>query len=174
MLLIALNLLFFGGMLVGSLLVGFGGIQLYDPGAHVLPTDGNLLSLVPCIFFFNLVLSAFVVVTLAGLVFFLLAAGFLLLRALVWGALITTLSTSEFLFALPTLVLEGEAYVLAALAGVVLGLSWLKPEWAYRGKGLSRLEAFKWALRECAYIYVLVVIILLVSAVVEAVTILLW
>jgi len=88
-----------------------------------------------------------------------------------WGVLLNGLLTSQFLAAFPTLILEGEGYVLAALAGVNLGLSLLKPEWAYKGEGLSRLEAVKRALKDCAYTYVLVAIFLFVAAVVETVTI---
>jgi len=72
---------------------------------------------------------------------------------------------------MPTLVIEGEGHTLAALAGINLGLSWLKPKWAYKGEGLSRSEAVRRALKDCMYTYVLVAILLFVAAVVEAATI---
>jgi uncharacterized membrane protein SpoIIM required for sporulation len=75
-----------------------------------------------------------------------------------------------FLVSLPTLILEGEAYVLAALSGVILGLSWLKPKWIYKNGALNRSEAFKHAFGECARICVLVVILLLVGTIVETTT----
>jgi len=61
-------------------------------------------------------------------------------------------------------------YVLAALAGVILGLSWLKPRSVYPGAELSRYEAVRRASRECMRIYVLVVLVLFIAAVVETVT----
>lgn len=61
--------------------------------------------------------------------------------------------------------------VLAALAGFNLGLSWLKPKWAYRGEAeLSRSEAIKQAFRDCGGIYVVVALFLLVAAIVEIIT----
>ena len=84
-----------------------------------------------------------------------------------------SLFCSGFLAALPTLALEGEGYVLAALAGVNLGLAWLKPKWAYRGEDLSRSEAVNKALKECARIYVFVAVFLFVAAVVETITLIL-
>jgi hypothetical protein len=50
-------------------------------------------------------------------------------------------------------------------------LAWLKPGWMYEGERFSRLEAFKAALREALYLYVWVGMFLLVSALVEAMTI---
>ncbi len=122
------------------------------------------------IFLFNLALSGFLVVTLPGLVFFPLSAATLVYRAFLWGLLLSHLPTPLFLAVLPTLILEGEAYVFAGVAGVVLGLSWLKPGWAYE-KGVSRSEAFKRALRECGRLYLVVAIVLLVAAIVETATI---
>jgi uncharacterized membrane protein SpoIIM required for sporulation len=77
-----------------------------------------------------------------------------------------------FLAALPTLILEGEAYVLAALAGVNIGLSWLTPNWVYKQEkeSLSRSEALRRAFRQSAYVYVFVVILLLAAAIVETLT----
>lgn len=124
------------------------------------------------IFLFNLVLSSFVFVTLLGLVFFPLSAVVLLYRGFMWGLLLSQLSTSQFLVVLPTLVLEGEGYVIASVAGITLGLSWLKPDWVFEGEGLSRLQSFKKALVECLRIHVFVIAILFVAAVVETFTIL--
>jgi len=84
--------------------------------------------------------------------------------------LLNRLSTPVFLSALPTLILEGEGYVLASLIGIVLGMSWLKPRWAYRGEELSRSEAVKRAFGDCARVYAWVAILLLAGAVVETAT----
>lgn len=167
-----LNWLFFGFIVVGSLLVQGGFVQVYAwPFGEILPIDvSNAWFLFGFIFANNLVLSGFVLVTLTGLVFFGLSAFFLCFRALLWGMFFSGLSTPVFLVVLPTLVLEGEGYVLAATAGVVLGLSWLRPKSLRAGDELSRFEAVVQALKECVHIYVLVALILFVAAVVESVT----
>jgi hypothetical protein len=67
--------------------------------------------------------------------------------------------------------LREEAYVVAAVAGTMLGLSWLNPSWAHRDSTDSRLVALKRALKECAYLYVLVAILLIVAAAVETIAI---
>jgi len=177
LLLMVLNWLFFGVMFVGALLGQYGFMssfgwlpvkdEVFQQGLEVSPW------LVLDIFFFNLVLSGFVLVTLSGLVFFVLSLVFLSVRAFLWGVLLNGLSTSMFLAAFPTLILEGECYVLAALAGVNLGLSWFRPKWAYGGGELSRRESVKMALKDCLRVYVLVAIFLFVAAVVESVTLIL-
>jgi len=173
--LIVLNWLFFGFIVVGGLLVQAGVVEVYAwPFGEVFPVEAaDPLFLVGFIFVFNLVLSGFVLVTLTGFAFFGLSLFFLCLRAFLWGTLLSGLSTPLFLVALPTLILEGEGYVLAALAGVVLGISWLKPNWVFReaDEDLSRSEAVKRTLKECARIYVLAALILLIAAVVETATV---
>jgi hypothetical protein len=167
-----LNWLFFGFIVVGSVFGKMGVVEVYSwPFGEVLPVDvNNALLLVGFVFVFNLVLSGFVLVTLTGLAFFGLPLFLLSFRAFLWGMLLNGLSTPLFLAALPTLMLEGEGYVLAALAGVDLGLSWLKPKLAYAGEDLSRSESVKRAFRDCARIYVLVALLLFAAAVIEAVT----
>lgn len=135
-------------------------------------TWDNWVLMILEIFFFNLVLSAFIVVSLPGLVFFVLSPVLLLFRAVVWGGLLAFTSASQFVVALPTLILEAEAYVLAAVAGTVLGLSWLKPERIYGGGGFSRREALKAAFKEALHVYFLVAVILFFAAVVETATLL--
>jgi len=79
-------------------------------------------------------------------------------------------TAGAFLAAVPTLMFEGAAYVLASVAGIVLGLSWLKPRWVCAEEGLGRLEALKKAFRECLWLYVWVALLLAVAAVVEVAT----
>ncbi len=151
------------------------GLQPYigEPGG----VDGFFLGfdwplMILSIFLFNVVLSGFVFVTLPGLVFFPLSVVALVVRAVLWGVLLIQVPTSVLWFALPTLVLEGEGYVLAAFGGVSLGVSWLRPQWMFEGENMSRSESLKRSLMEVARIYVLVAVLLLVAAVVETVTIL--
>jgi hypothetical protein len=169
--LVVLNWLFFCFIVFGGLLGQFGVVDVYYwPFGEIFPAEiGNAFLTVGVIFVFNLVLSSFVVVTLTGLAFFGLPLFFISFRAFLWGMLLNGLSTPLFLAALPVLILEGESYILAALAGVNLGLSWLKPKWVYKGEALTRSEAVKMAVKEAGGIYVLVAVSLLVAAVAEIV-----
>lgn len=124
------------------------------------------------IFLFNLVLSDFLVVTLPGLAFFPLSTATLMYRAFLWGTFLSQLPTPLFLAALPTFILEGEGYVLASVAGIMLGISWLKPNWIFKKETPSRWKALKKASEECLRIYILMAMILFVAAVVETFTIL--
>ncbi len=171
--LVALNWMFFGFVLVGSLL---GGLVSFSqsyllPASEVSPfSQASPLLLFGFIFVFNLVFSGFVFVTLTGLVFFPLSPILLSLRGFLWGILFAGSPTSKFLAILPTLVLEGEGYVFAALGGLILGVSWLKPQWAYAGESFSRSQALRKAWTDCLYVYILVVLLLLAAAVVETLT----
>jgi hypothetical protein len=168
-----LNWVFFGSVVVGGLLAqaGFVTFSWWSFGEASSLELGNAFLLFGVIFVFNLVLSGFVFVTLSGLVFFVLSPILLGFRALLWGVLLNGLSTSRFVAVLPTVVLEGEGYVFAGLAGLLLGLSWLKPEWAYRGEVLTRSQALKRALKDSVYVYVLVALFLVLGALVETLTI---
>jgi len=128
------------------------------------------------VFAFNLAVSAFVMVTLPGFVFFPLSVGFLLYRAFLWAMLLYAVPSWLFLATLPTLVLEGEAYVFAAVAGTITGMSWFKPAWLFKTEAgeeeLSRAEGFRKGLSECLRLYIIVALLLFVAAILETVTIL--
>ena len=174
LLLIVLNWLFFGAMVVGGFLGQGEYVAVYEwpLGEEIFHKEmGNLTFMIVSIFLFNLILSGFIWVTLSGFGFFVFPVVLLLVRAALWGVLLNGLPAPWFFVAFPTLILEGEGYVLAGVAGVDLGLSWLKPEWMYGREELSRLESVKRALKDCARIYVLVVVLLFVAAVVETATI---
>jgi len=167
-----MNLLFFGSVFITSLVLGFFfPPQLYEglPGRF----SGNLVLDVLSIFVFNLIVSSFMFVAMPGVVLFPLSAALLVFRAFIWGALIYQLPNWVFLIVLPTLIFEGEGYVFAAIAGTLVGISWVKPEWVYPDEGLSRNVSLRKALRECAGFYVLVAAMLFVAAVVEAATLML-
>lgn len=173
LLFVVLNWLFFGSLLVGAFVAESGAVRAFrwSVGAEVFSLkSSNVVLLVVSIFFFNLVVSGFVLVTLTGLALFVLPFGFLSVRAFLWGMFLEGLSTPLFLAALPTLILEGEGYVMASLAGIILGLSWLKPRWMYKGDELSRSRAVKMAFQDSARIYVWVGVLLLMGTIVEAMT----
>lgn len=177
-LLAIMNLAFFGCVFV----VVFASEFLLPPQPYLdahpsfprMLFDDNFFIMFFGMFLFNLVLSAFIVVTLPGFVFFPLSSAFLLYRAFVWGLLLRCQPTWIFIVALPTLVFEGEGYVFAAVAGTVVGASWVKPKWLYSDGSFTRVEALEKASRECLRVYVFVFFFLLVAAVVETLTIFSW
>ena len=168
---VVLNVLFFDCIFLGVLLSQF----LYAPLPYASESLGifglDWPWMISAIFLFNLVLSGFVVLTLPGLVFFPLSAVVLAMRGALWGIMLNQPSTVPFLWMLPTFILEGEAYVLASVAGTISGLSWLKPSWAYKDEHLSRLDALKTASREALHLLFLGAILLFLAAVVETLTI---
>jgi hypothetical protein len=175
-LLAVFNLLYFSSIFVAALVAGF----LFAPPVYVggfpeifgaFPFGDPVIGVV-WIFVSNLVLSAFVMVTLPGLAFFPLSAVVLLVRAVLWGLFIYPLPVWAFLATLPALVFEGEAYVFAGVAGTTLGVSWFKPGWAYREEsGLSRQDSLKRAFNEFKRMYLVVILLLFVAAVVETLVI---
>lgn len=171
---VLMNALFFGSILIGALLAQDQNFLFYvlRMNESIFPSElSDPLFMVVYIFLSNIVVSAFLLVTLTGLLFFAFPMIILVDRAIFWGALLNLLSTPLFFAAFLTIILEGMGYVLASIAGINLGLSWLKPDWAYRAEQISRIRALKKAIRECIYIYVLVTMLLLAAAIVETATI---
>ena len=165
-----LNGLFFGSLFFAALLTGRQYVLQYTGSVDRSLTEANgLLTVFVSIFLFNFVVSCFLVLTATGLLFFALPIGLLIVRAALWGLMLNRLSTPAFLVTFLTLLFEGEGYVVAGVAGVDLGLAWLKPTWIGEGM-VSRREVLKQALKECVYLYVLVVPLLLAAAVIEAFT----
>jgi hypothetical protein len=171
-LLSALNAVFFSVALGVGLAAGlvFPTSVYYGQPVYVLPQFlyGNAPLLFLFILCFNLIVSAFVVITLPGFVFFPLSAALLMLRAVLWGLLLGPLPAGLFLDVLPTMVLEGEAYVIAAAVGTTIGYSWLTRE-----SSVGRAERFKCAFKRDMSAYVLVILLLIAAAAVESATIML-
>jgi hypothetical protein len=173
-LLALMNLVFFGCVFTVFLLSDLLFPLLISESPQPFPQtlSGNVFFMFLGIFLFNLVVSSFIVVTLPGFLFFPLSTGFLLFRGFIWGVLLHYQPTWVLLVAMPTLVLEGEAYALAAVAGTVTGFSWFKPERLYGEEGLGRTTAFTRALRESVAIYFFVCVLLLLAAIMETTTLL--
>jgi len=148
LLLAVLNWVFFGVIFVATLLgtVRYRESIAWPVGESSIPGQISSLPLplmAMYIFSFNLLVSGFVLLTLSGLAFFALPIVFLFLRALLWSAIIAAWPSPFFLAAFLVFILEGEAYILASVAGVVLGLSWLKSDWIYSDRSLSRFESLR-------------------------------
>lgn len=170
-LVVLMNLVFFTCVFLTASVAGFLlppalylGVQ---PGLSEMYLGSGGLALVVGIFLSNLVLSAFLIVTLPGFVFFPLSTVFLIVRGFFWGTLISQEPTWALLIFLPTVIIEGEAYALAAAAGTVVGASWIKPKWVNRETKTMRIGALTSSLKECASLYVLVGLLLVIAAIVE-------
>ena len=159
-----LNAIFFGGIFASAMATS--GTYLSSDERSVV---GDVAAAFLSIFVSNLVVSGFLLLTVPGLLLFAAPIGVLVWRATLWGTLLNGLSTPAFLAALPTVLLEGEGYVFAGASGIILGLSWLRPSWIEQG-AISRQESLKRAMKECAYLYVLVALLLLAAALVETLT----
>lgn len=122
------------------------------------------------IFLSNLFLSAFAIVTLPGFAFFPFSTGFLVFRSFVWGLLFYQQPEWVFVAAVPTLVLEGEAYCIAAVCGTVVGASWVKSRLVFGEEKLTRIESVKKALKESVGLYVWIILLLFVAAIIETAT----
>lgn len=163
--------MFFGGVFATLVLSGmFLHPPLYTGWHPDLPEffmgDGWLLLMLG-IFVFNLAWNSFVFMALPGVIFFPLSAGFLLYRSSLWGLFLYAQPAWLFVVSLPVLLFEGEAYVLAAIAGMVFGASWVLPNRIYSGDKRTRAQAVKRATRESSEMYVLVSVLLLIAAMVE-------
>ncbi len=110
---------------------------------------------------------AFISVTLLGIVFFPMSIVSLMYKAVLLGARLAHLTFSDLLMLSPVLILEGEAFVLAAFIGTIVGLSWIKPNLIYPTDDLTRFDAFRKACSELFKQYAPITILLLISAAVE-------
>ena len=146
--------------------VGTGPLRTVG-GAYL---GGHLLLAVVLTFAANLVGGSFAYITLPSLI---VPFGGLVLgafRALLWGLMFspTAVMGAGFFLLLPTIILEGQGYVLAMLAAYVQGMAFVRP----KSIGAKTHGRGYWeGLKRSARIYVLVAIVLLVAAVVEAVSV---
>jgi len=173
-LLAAMNATFFGCVLIVVLVseyllqpLPYEGFR--PPFPDIVSADLPLMFL--SIFLCNLAVSAIVVVSVPGFVFFPLSTGFLLYRATIWGLLLHYQPNWVLLLALPTLVFEGEGYVFAAVGGSIVGISWLRPKWIFTNDmNSSRVAALRKALKEYSAVLFFVAVFLLVAAAIETLT----
>ena len=87
-----------------------------------------------------------------------------------WGLLFspTAVLGADLVFHLPTIILEGRAYVLAMLAAYVQGMAFLRPSTV----GVKTHRQGYWeGVKLSVRVYLLVVVVLFVAAVYEAVSV---
>lgn len=179
---IVLNLVYYGLVICGMIYVAFnpslqqsllelvGNAFTEGPFSAVGSAyfGGQVLRAMVLTFVVNLFLGSIAVLTLPSLV--IPFSGLLIgvYRAILWGVLLSPTSPEMRLVMIPhslVLILEGQAYILAMLAAYVQGKAFLWP----RSAGVAtRRQGYGLGVKRSARIYLLVVLVLAVSAVYEA------
>jgi hypothetical protein len=178
---IIINLVYYGLVLVGMVYVSFnpalqeflldqvGEAFAMGPLAAVTEayTNGQVITATLLTFVINLVAGSLIYITLPSLV--IPFSGFLvgILRAVLWGLLLSPTNPELGAVMIPhsiTLILEGQAYVLVLLAVYVQGHSFL---WPHRTGSESYRQGYLQGLKQTAQLYLLVIIVLAVSALYE-------
>jgi hypothetical protein len=130
---------------------------------------GNVIAAAAVTFLVNFMVGALLTITLPSLIVPFAGMALGVYRAVLWGLLLAPATSQLALVMIPhslTLILEGQAYILAILASYVHGLAFLRPESvSVVGHRQGYLEGAKCTGR----LYVLVVIVLAVAAAYEAV-----
>jgi len=178
---VALNVLYYGLVAVAMIYVFFNpSIQealLSEVRAGFLEsfpllveayTSGNLLLAAALTFAFNLVLGSFVYITLPSLVVPFGGVVTASIRAVGWGLLLAPTSPGLALRMVPhflVLILEGQGYILAMFAAYLQWKGALKPKSVQTE---SRVKAYWIGVKRTAYIYILVALLLAISALYEA------
>lgn len=134
---------------------------------------GSIPAAAALTFLVNLVLGTLVAITLPSLVFPPLGALAGAYRAALWGVLLSPAEPALRLPLIPhtpTLLLEGQGYILAVFAGLAAWQGFWQPaRFGERG----RLAGYRTAWRRSLSVYALVVAVLLVAAIYEAVEVIL-
>jgi hypothetical protein len=130
--------------------------------------SGNVFVAAVLTFLVNLFAGSLLYVTLPSLIVPFAGIPLGAYRAVLWGLLLAPTTRELALVMIPhsvTLLLEGQAYILAIFAAYVHGLAFVRP----KSVGLSsRREGYVAGLRMAARVYVLVLIALAASALYEA------
>ncbi len=130
--------------------------------------EGRVLTAMALTFVVNLLLGAFVSITLPSLVIPFAGLFVGIVRAVLWGVLLSPASPQlrgGMIVHSLTLILEGQAYILAMLATYVQGKSFLRP---HSVGAQGHLHGYWLGLKYSMRLYILVVIVLAVAAVYEA------
>jgi hypothetical protein len=130
---------------------------------------GNLVGAAVLTFLANLLVGAILTITLPSLIVPFAGIALGAYRAVLWGLLLAPTTSQLALVMIPhslTLILEGQAYILAMLASYVHGMAFLRPQSAgVAGHRQGYLEGA----RRTGRLYVVVAMVLALAAVYEAV-----
>jgi hypothetical protein len=142
-------------------------------------SQGNLPLAIALTFGFNLILSSVLFLTLPSLAFPFAGVTLGLLRAFMWGLLFAPTSRELALAMIPhsgTMLLEGEAYVIAVMGAFLLWRDVLWPDLSAAARGEApgarpdRARAYAAGLRLNLQLYVPISILLFIAAVYEVLT----
>jgi hypothetical protein len=155
---------------------GLGALQAGSgtPGVGSLITDayrsGNVLIAAVVTLAVNLFLASILQTTLPTLIVPFLGVLLTLVRALSWGVLFTPVGAEDprFLIHWVTLVIEGAAYLVVGFAAWVQGRYFLQPN---RFGFVSRGAGYRAGLVATLRLYILVVILLVIGAIYEAISV---
>ncbi len=159
-----------------SLLKGVGSAFMTGPLASVgqAYATADVIRAIPLTFLVNLLLGTFAEITLPSLI--IPFSGFLMgiLRAVLWGLILSPASPQLRLVMIPhsiTLLLEGQGYILALFAVYLQARAFLWPRTAgVEGHWKGYLEGLK----RTGKIYLLVILTLLVAAIYEVLEVVLF
>ena len=131
-------------------------------------TGGQLFQAMALTFVINLLIGSFLYITLPSLV--IPFSGLLLgaIRATLWGLLLSPTVPELRIAMIPhslTLILEGQAYILAMLAAYIQGRAFL---WPHAVGASTNGQGYLAGLKRSIRLYVLVVILLALAAIYEA------
>lgn len=158
---------------------GLGALQGEPgaPGVGSLIADayrsGNIAIAAAVTLAVNLLLASLLQTTLPSLIVPFLGVLLTLLRSLSWGVLFTPVGAEDPLFLIHwvTLAIEGTAYLVVGLAAWVHGRYFLQPQ---RFGFVSRRAGYVAGLAATLRLYVIVVVLLVVGAIYEAITVILF
>lgn len=135
-------------------------------------SGGQVVAAIGLTFFVNLLAGSFGAITLPS--FFIPFLGLVMgiVRATLWGLLLSPASPELRMAMIPhsiTLLLEGQAYVIALLAAFIHGKSFLMPRRAGIEVGgiEAHLQGYLLGLKQTAQLYVLIILLLAVAAIYE-------
>lgn len=180
---IALNAIYYGLVIVSMIYVAFnqelqqslmneiGAQFMTGPLAFVGEAYINtrVFPAIAATFFVNLLLGSLGAITLPSLI--IPFSGILvgIYRAILWGLLLSPAHPDIRMAMLPhslTLILEGQAYILAMLAAYLQGRAFLFP----KSVGLeSRLKGYGEGLKRTGKLYLLIILTLLIAAIYEVI-----
>jgi len=179
---VVLNLLYYGLVICGMIFVAFNPsvqqslFEAVRTGLTKGPlsvlrdayAEGRVLDAIVLTFLVNLVLGTFLFITLPSLL--IPFSGLLLCsyRALFWGLTLSPTSAPLARAMIPhslTLVVEGQAYILAMLAVYIQGRAFVSP---HTVDAATHMQGYRIGLERSFKLYLLIVLLLAASAVYEA------
>lgn len=174
----------FYGLLLASMIVAalvphaqeaaIDGVQgdLNEPGLGSAVAagydSGNVLWAAGITLFVNFFVGALLTTTVPSLIIPFFGVAFTVYRVIQWGILFAPLdgNLAAFIPHLITLVIEGQAYLIAAFAVWIHGRKFLQPR---RFNLAARWEGYKAGLMDTLRLYPLVIILLIIGAIYEAI-----